>query len=201
MRAGADLTRGRHRDLIGRVECEFRPVDPKWITQLMDWATWYYDGTDFPVLQAVYPDLENRFPEDREFDKGFEQPLMQPSSPDDQSRKRFLGLNRSRRAVFSTGNSQILRTRESISPRRFTTGLSQSHTSHTTPKMVRGSFSGNSMADGGGPVLSCFHHPVDSDPGLAELADLPLGWYAERSKLGEPWVRKKKKHGPDDESE
>jgi hypothetical protein len=35
MRAGADLTRGRHRDLVGRVECEFCPVDPKWITQLM----------------------------------------------------------------------------------------------------------------------------------------------------------------------
>ena len=56
-------------------------------------------------------------------------------------------------------------------------------------------FLGNSMAKGGG-VLSCFHHPVDSDPGLAELADLPLGWYAERLKVGEPWVRKK--HGSDD---
>jgi hypothetical protein len=56
MRAGADLTKGRHRDLVGEVECVFRPVDPKWITQLMGWATWYYDGTNFPVLQAVYPD-------------------------------------------------------------------------------------------------------------------------------------------------
>src|ERR1700744_4410587 len=28
--AGVDLTRGRHRDLVGNVECEFRPVDPKW---------------------------------------------------------------------------------------------------------------------------------------------------------------------------
>ena len=31
----------------------------------MDWAIWYYDGADFPVLQAVYPDLKNRFPEDK----------------------------------------------------------------------------------------------------------------------------------------
>jgi len=34
---------------------------------------------------------------------------------------------------------------------------------------------GNSMSDGGGPVISCFHHPIDRDPSLAELADLPLG--------------------------
>jgi hypothetical protein len=35
-------------------------------------------------------------------------------------------------------------------------------------------------------------------PSLAELADLPLGWYAERAKVGEPWVRKK--HSSDEES-
>jgi hypothetical protein len=28
-RAGVDLTQGRHRDLIGQVDCEFRPVDQK----------------------------------------------------------------------------------------------------------------------------------------------------------------------------
>ena len=27
-RAGVDLTNGRHGDLIGKVDCEFRPVDP-----------------------------------------------------------------------------------------------------------------------------------------------------------------------------
>jgi uncharacterized protein DUF4262 len=79
--SGVDLTQGRHHDLIGQVDCEFRPVDEKWVRQLMGWAVWYYDGADFPVLQAVYPDLENRFPEDEGFDKTFEQPLMQPSSP------------------------------------------------------------------------------------------------------------------------
>src|SRR5215472_1268084 len=81
LRAGVDLTGGRHRDLIGQVECEFRPVDAKWIRHLMGWAVWYYDGTSFPVLQAVYPDLENRFPENEGFDRAFEQPLIQPAAP------------------------------------------------------------------------------------------------------------------------
>jgi hypothetical protein len=57
-------------------------------------------------------------------------------------------------------------------------------------------FLGDSMSDGGGPVISCFHHPIDCDPSLAELADLPLGWCAERGRVGEPWVRKK--HAADD---
>ena len=34
---------------------------------------------------------------------------------------------------------------------------------------------------------------------LSELADLPLGWWAEREKPGEPWVRHK--HEPEEEPE
>jgi Domain of unknown function (DUF4262) len=64
LRDGIDLTKGRHRNLVGQVDCEFRPVDRKWVEHLMGWALWYYDGGEFPVLQAVYPDLQNRFPED-----------------------------------------------------------------------------------------------------------------------------------------
>src|ERR1700730_2878280 len=79
-RSGVDLTQGRHRDLMGQVDCEFRPVDRKWIGPLMNWAVWYCDGPDFPVLQAVYPDLVNLFPEDDGFDTAFEQPLMQPTA-------------------------------------------------------------------------------------------------------------------------
>jgi Domain of unknown function (DUF4262) len=62
LRADTDLTRGRHREMVGEVECEFRPVDPKWVKHLMGWALWYYDHAEFPVLQAVYPDRENRSP-------------------------------------------------------------------------------------------------------------------------------------------
>jgi hypothetical protein len=44
-------------------------------------AVWFNEGSTFPVLQAVYPDLENRFPEDEGFNKYFAQPLLQPSAP------------------------------------------------------------------------------------------------------------------------
>ena len=61
LRAGVDLTQGRYRDMLGEVECEFRTVDPKWVKHLMGLALWYYDGEEFPVLQAIYPDLEIAF--------------------------------------------------------------------------------------------------------------------------------------------
>jgi hypothetical protein len=51
-------------------------------------------------------------------------------------------------------------------------------------------FLGDSMFEGRG-VLVCLHHPIDRDPTLTELADLPVGWYAERDAVGEPWIRKK----------
>jgi hypothetical protein len=60
LRNGVNLAEGRH----GEVECEFRAVDPKWVKHLMGWATWFYDGDAFPVLQAVYPDRENLSPEE-----------------------------------------------------------------------------------------------------------------------------------------
>lgn len=79
LRNGVKLSQGKHTGFFrADVECEFRPVDPKWIKRLMLGATWFYEGTEFPVLQAVYPDLENRFPEDANFDLNFAQPLLQP---------------------------------------------------------------------------------------------------------------------------
>ena len=81
LRNGVKLSQGRHTGLfLADVECEFRAVDPKWIKRLMLGATWFYEGAEFPALQAVYPDLENRFPEDANFDLNFAQPLLQPET-------------------------------------------------------------------------------------------------------------------------
>jgi hypothetical protein len=55
----------------------------------------------------------------------------------------------------------------------------------------------DSMTESGG-VLSCFHHPIDKDPSISELADLPLGWWAERKAPGEPWHRYQ--HEPEEAS-
>lgn len=43
LREGVNLAVGRHDGIVGKVQCEFRPVDSKWTRHLMNWALWYYD--------------------------------------------------------------------------------------------------------------------------------------------------------------
>ncbi|HLJ90615.1 MAG TPA: DUF4262 domain-containing protein [Candidatus Angelobacter sp.] len=197
LRAGMDLTQGRHHDLVGEVDCEFRPVDPKWIKHLMGWAIWYYDGIDFPVLQAVYPDLENRFPEDKGFNKAFEQPLMGPTAPITRVEEEFWASADPSSSLFNWKFPDPPHTRVFLSETVHNGTEPVTYVSHDAEDGAW-QFLGDSMSDGGGPVISCFHHPVDSDPSLGELADLPLGWYAERAKVGEPWIRKE---NPQEETE
>jgi hypothetical protein len=198
LRAGIDLTQGRHRHLIGQVDCEFRPVDRKCVTQLMGWAVWYYEGADFPVLQAVYPDLKNRFPEDEGFDKAFEQPLMQPTSAMTRVEDEFWASTDPTSSLFNWKFPDPPHTGVYLSETVHKGTEPITYVSHDSEDGAW-QFLGDSMSEGGGPVLSCFHHPIDRDPSLAELADLPLGWYAQRDKVGEPWIRRK--HPPDVASE
>lgn len=74
LREGVDLTQGRHRDMIGEVECEFRPMDPKWVKHLMGWRFGTTMEPLFPCCRRS-PDRENRFPEEDGFDARFVQPL------------------------------------------------------------------------------------------------------------------------------
>lgn len=164
----------------------------------MNWAIWYYDGSDFPVLQAVYPDLENRFPEDEAFDKTFQQPLMQPNAPMTTVEDDFWASTDPESSLFNwkfpdpphTGVYLSKTVHNGIEP--------VTYVSHDVEDGAW-QFLGDSMTDGGDPVISCFHHPIDRDPSLTELADLPLGWYAEREGVEEPWIRKQDM--PDNSSE
>jgi hypothetical protein len=198
LRDDVDLTLGRHRDMVGEVECQFRPVDPKWVRHLMGWALWYYEGADFPVLQAIYPDLENHFPGEEGFDVAFDQPLMQTDAPMRIIEDDFWASSDPKSSLFDWKFPDPPHTRVFLSE---TVHKGTEPTTYVSHDSEDGSwqFLGDSMADGGGPVISCFHHPIDNDVSLRELADLPLGWWAERSKPGEPWIRHKHEDGEADE--
>jgi hypothetical protein len=189
LRTGIDLTQGRHSDMLGDVQCEFRPVDAKWVRHLMGWAVWYYEDAEFPVLQAVYPDLQNRFPEDEGFDSAFQQPLMQPNTQMTTVESDFWASTDPKSSLFNWTFPVPPHTRVYLSKTVHEGTEPVTYVSHDTDDGAW-QFLGDSMADGGGPVISCFHHPIDDDPSLSELADLPLGWYAERGSPGEPWIRK-----------
>ncbi|HLK03962.1 MAG TPA: DUF4262 domain-containing protein [Candidatus Acidoferrum sp.] len=189
LREGVDLTTGRHRDLVGEVECEFRPVDPKWISQLMGWAVWYYASADFPVLQLIYPDLQNRFPGETDFDEYFEQPSMQAGAPMTRVENDFWASTDSESSLFHWKFQDSPHANAFLSQTVYDGTEPVTYVSHDAEDGAW-QFLGESMSDGGGPVVSCLHHPIDRDRSLEELADLPKGWCAERGKIGETWVRK-----------
>jgi len=164
----------------------------------MGWALWYYDGDDFPVVQAVYPDLQNRFLEDEGFDKSFEQPLMQPNVPMTRAENDFWASADPKSSIFNWKFPDDPHARVYLSE---TVNSGDEPVTYVSHDVEDGAwqFLGDTMSDGCGPVISCFHHPIDRDRSLVELADLPLGWYAERGRVGEPWTRKK--HSRDDASE
>ena len=164
----------------------------------MGWAVWYYGGADFPVLQAVYPDLENRFPWDDGFDTAFEQPLMQFAAPMTRVEDDFWASADPTSSLFDWKFPDPPHTGVFLSETVHTGAEPVTYVSHDAEDGAW-QFLGDSMSDGGGPVISCFHHPIDRDPTLAELADLPPGWYAQRDKAGEPWVRRERM--PDGASE
>jgi hypothetical protein len=187
MRNGVDLTKGRHHDIVGNVEVEFHPVDPKWLHQIMLRADWFYEGADVPVLQLVYPDLKNRFPDEADFDEAFEQPFLSGEI-------NHGSIAHDLWSAHDSSNS-LSRWKFSDSPHR-SAYLSQTVYDKKEPITYVShdengdwQFLGEKMSDGGGPVVSCLHHPIDDDQSLNELADLPRNWYAIRDKPGGSWER------------
>jgi Domain of unknown function (DUF4262) len=43
-------------------ECQFRWVDKSQYKEYLGFSLWFYEGWDFPVLQAFWPDEDNRYP-------------------------------------------------------------------------------------------------------------------------------------------
>ena len=188
LRSGIDLTIGRHGDMIGDVECEFRPVSSRWAKHVMNLAMWYYGEDEFPVLQAVYPDLENRFPEERGFDEAFEQPLLQADAPETSVEQEFWASGDPDRRSIDWKFPDEPHKMVFLSKAVHTGAEPVTYVSHDLEDGAW-QFLGDSMTGGEDPVIVCFHHPIDRDRSLSDLADLPSGWYAERSGPGEAWIR------------
>jgi hypothetical protein len=190
MKAGHDLTNGRYREIVGEVEAEFSPVAQRWFRHVMCRTDWYYGygQKEIPVLQLIYPDLENRFQWEDGFNSYFRQPMLAPDTKDGQTEKDFWSANDPKSSLFNWKFPDPPDTRVFLSE---TVHAKEEPITYVAHDKTDGAwqFLGDKMSDGGSPVISCFHHPVDDDRTLEELADLPLGWYAVRDKPGEPWTR------------
>jgi hypothetical protein len=190
VRAGVDLAEGRHKGIVGNVEVEFRPVDPEWVRKLMGSAKWFNGSWDFPVLQLIYPDLDNKFQWEDGFDKNYRQPLLQADAEQTRAEEDFkLSLDPAS-SFYDWKFPDPPHTSSYLSKTVFDGEEVVAYVSHDADGDWQ--FLGDLMIDGGGPVVVCLHHPIDKDPSLKELADLPCGWYADRESTSEPWTRHEK---------
>lgn len=65
IRKGARLMHGsRADDVLEGVTCAFVAADRVHYPEWFGYARWWYRGDEFPVLQVVWPDKENRLPWD-----------------------------------------------------------------------------------------------------------------------------------------
>lgn len=189
MRRGIDVTNERQSGLIANVDCELRIVAPKWIRRLMNFSNWYNGNTDYPALQIIYPDLENRFQWEEGFDDRFVQPLLQPDLPSVPVDQRFWDSTRQDSERFPDWKFP-----DKPHTKVFISKAVKEHKewiTYVTHDLSDGAWQmvGETGIESGGPELACLHHMVEKDPTLTELADLPKGWFAERQAPGEPWER------------
>jgi hypothetical protein len=187
LRTGVDLAAGRHKGIVGKVEAIFRPVDSEWVRRLMGSAKWFNGSWDFPVLQLIYPDLDNKFQWEDGFDKSYRQPLLQADAEQTRLEEDFKSSLDPSSSLYDWKFPDPPHTSSYSSKTVFDGEEAVTFVSHDANGDWQ--FLGDLMIDGGGPVVACLHHPIDKDPSLKELADLPCGWYAERASVGEPWKR------------
>ncbi len=189
MRGGVDLSVGRYSDLIANLDCEFRPVAQHWVRTSMPRADWYCERAEYPMLRLVYPNLQNRFPDEADFDRRIEQPRLQPDIVEGKLEKDFRTQNEESGDREGWPFPDPMHTQVFLTKTIFDGVEGVTYVSHNADKGAW-QLLGESMSAGGGPVRSCLHQPVDRDPTLLALADLPKGWYAERNYVGAEWVRR-----------
>lgn len=188
LRTGLLEMNQRESEIVGQVDCIFRPAEERWMQRLMYRAQWYYRDQPFPALQCVYPDLENRFPWEEGFDVRWrrrqallfegaawtdvEEDLWAANDPDGPKTD----------WKWPDPPDTMAYVREAIAE-----NLEPVTDVYHDADDGAGQFHG--VRRDGKPKLLCLHHLVDRDATIDELADLPRGWRAWRDAVGERWTR------------
>jgi Domain of unknown function (DUF4262) len=185
VKAGNTFLAGQdYPDILEAVLCTLRNVQQEWYRPFLGYATWYYRGTAFPVLQCIWPDKGQRYPWDAEFKKEWQmqQPLLFEK---DSVAARAVELLRSKGdwAFVDPPDVATYTTRQVVNDREPILFLTHDFDDGAWQLLHGGD------AQASDAMIVCLSHLIKLDPKLAELADLPLGWQAVRKSVGEPWHR------------
>lgn len=147
----------------------FAPAEPRHYREYLGYACWFHQGTNFPVLQCLWPDAADLFPWNSDFS-----PQLVPRQPllsDDRSWTFPAGKNRAvitTLPVMEANHPILLVVHDAENDFHFLCGT----TSRSEDLRLAG------LGD-----------IVELDPTVLELGELPAGWMARRTAVGAPWTR------------
>jgi hypothetical protein len=153
-------------DLDLKVTC--LEVDRRNLPEYFGTAIGYYQGADFPALQLLWPDKDNRFPWEEGFDEEYvrHQPLLDRNAD-------FKFMEPKDLAVFTT--KQWLELREPV--------LRVNHCRDGDWEFQTARFQENDI------IIVCLEHMIAADTTLNEVFNLDYGEGAQREYVGGEWTR------------
>jgi len=156
-------------DFLENVDVKFIPVSKSFYGDYFGYGIRYYDDSDdFSALQLVWPDKENNFPWEEDFntDWKFKQPLLDRDTDFKFYEERNLG-------VFTT--KEVLEGDPVLYVYHDDDGDWQFHTT--------------ADPDLNNAILVCLEDIVKRDDSINELFDLKFGWSAFRDSQSGEWKR------------
>lgn len=145
-------------------------MPPGFYQDYFGYALWFYEGPNFPMLQCVWPDQNNRFPWDSEFDAQMvdNQPVLarESSWPFNDAKNRGVFTTR---PVLDGEHPILLVTHDRDGDWQYLCGTTNDT---KEARVVR------------------LESIAENFPSIREVADLPAGWTATRGGEGEQWVRR-----------
>jgi hypothetical protein len=186
IRGGTPLTAGREHDwVLKEHNCWSRDVRKKWYRDLFGWAIWFYGGTEFPVVQCLWPAMDGTYP--WEADSAFfsPQPLLYEED--------ILTA----RMMHYVDDEELVRAEWPFTADPHQGVIVSRCVVEDNAPIVRVVHERNGDWQFIGPVddpdqdggkLYCLHCIVEKDKSIRSLARLLPGWRATRNAAGEDWT-------------
>src|SRR5262245_42981187 len=161
--------------LLEGYQCTFRNVPKGCYPDYFGYTRAFYKGDDFPALQLVWPDKENKWPWEIDFNHQWiwSQPLL-AHWPDEKTKSHWVFDEPRNLGVFTT--TRVLDDNHPV--------LLVCHGDDGDWQFLCGTTNDSDHAR-----LICLNDMVKLDPSVNEVADLPLGWRAWRENVGAEWYR------------
>lgn len=186
VRKGTNFTDGREHDWVLKGHnCWSREVRKLWYRDLFGWAIWFYGGTEFPVVQCLWPARDGTYPWEDASAFFVSQPLLYEEGLLSARMMHYLDDQRLAESEWPFSDDPHLNV-----------FVSRCVVEDNAP-IVRVVHEREGDWQFLGPVddpdkdgckLSCFHCVVERDTSIRTLARLLPGWRAMRNGLGNDWA-------------